>query len=92
MSQTRWLIIGVGNCHRAVADACSALFENLESRRLLATVDWISTTSGSWDVASNWSTDTVPGAGDDVVINVLGRSPDRDDQLERRIGKQHYGR
>src|SRR5208283_3364009 len=30
-------------------------FETLESRQLLSTVDWISPTSGSWDVASNWS-------------------------------------
>ena len=49
--------------------------ESLERRQLLATVDWISPTSGSWDVASNWSTDTVPGPTDDVVINVSGASP-----------------
>ena len=47
--------------------------EPLESRQLLATtVSWTSAISGSWDVASNWSTDTVPGPGDDVVINVPG--------------------
>jgi hypothetical protein len=50
-------------------------FETLESRQLLSTVDWISPTSGSWDVASNWSTGTVPGPGDDVVIDVSGASP-----------------
>ena len=50
-------------------------FETLESRQLLSTVDWISPTSGSWDVASNWSTGTVPGPGDDVVINVTGAAP-----------------
>src|SRR5271165_6298366 len=50
-------------------------FETLESRQLLSTVDWISPTSGSWDVASNWSTGTIPGPGDDVVINVTGASP-----------------
>jgi hypothetical protein len=44
--------------------------EVLEPRRLLAAISWVSTTSGSWDVASNWSTDAVPGAGDDVVIDV----------------------
>ena len=49
--------------------------EVLESRQLLATVQWISTTSGSWDVGSNWSADTVPGPGDDVVIDVSGASP-----------------
>ena len=38
----------------------------------MSTVDWISRTSGSWDVASNWSTDTVPGHSDNAVINVPG--------------------
>ena len=33
------------------------------------TVDWISTTSGDWNVGSNWSTGQVPGPGDDVVIS-----------------------
>jgi hypothetical protein len=28
-------------------------FETLERRQLLSPVDWISSTSGSWDVASN---------------------------------------
>jgi hypothetical protein len=33
---------------------------------------WNSTTSGSWRTASNWSTGSVPQAGDDVVINQPG--------------------
>jgi len=33
------------------------IIEPLENRQLLSTVDWISAASGSWDVASNWSTD-----------------------------------
>jgi hypothetical protein len=49
--------------------------ELLEDRRLLSTVNWTNPTSGSWDVASNWSTDTVPGPGDDVVIDYTGASP-----------------
>jgi phage baseplate assembly protein gpV len=49
---------------------CRLRVEVLESRQLLSTVDWSSSTSGKWDVASNWSTDTVPAAGDNVVINV----------------------
>ena len=49
--------------------------EILEPRQLLATVQWINPAGGSWDVASNWSTDAVPGSGDDVVINVSGASP-----------------
>jgi hypothetical protein len=52
-----------------------ARLEPLENRQLLSTVDWISTTSGNWDVASNWSDDAVPGPGDDVVINVSGATP-----------------
>ena len=50
-------------------------FEILEDRQLLATVNWISPTSGDWNVGSNWSTGQVPGTGDDVVINVSGASP-----------------
>jgi Planctomycete extracellular len=50
-------------------------FEVLEPRQLLSTVDWISKTSGDWNVGSNWSTGTVPGTGDDVVIDVSGATP-----------------
>jgi len=46
--------------------------EPLELRQMLSTVNSINPTSGSWDVASNWSTDTVPGPDDDVVINEPG--------------------
>ena len=49
--------------------------ELLEERQLLATVNWVSTSSGDWNVASNWSTHAVPGSGDDVVINVSGATP-----------------
>ncbi len=48
------------------------MMEVLEPRQLLATDTWISPTSGSWDVASNWSTDKVPGPADDVVIDDPG--------------------
>ena len=51
------------------------VIELLEIRQLLSTVDWISPTSGSWDVASNWSTGKVPGPADDVIIDVPGVSP-----------------
>ena len=34
-----------------------------------ATIDWIAGGGGSWNNAANWSTGTVPGAGDDVVID-----------------------
>jgi protocatechuate 3,4-dioxygenase beta subunit len=49
--------------------------ELLEDRCLLAAVNWISTQSGNWNIPSNWSTGKVPGANDDVVINVSGASP-----------------
>jgi RHS repeat-associated protein len=40
----------------------------LEPRTLLATVNWVATSSGNWNVGSNWSTGNVPGSGDDAVI------------------------
>jgi hypothetical protein len=43
--------------------------ESLEERALPSTVSWISSTSGAWTTAADWSTGAVPGAGDDVVIN-----------------------
>ena len=49
--------------------------EVLEERRLMTSVQWISKSSGNWDVAGNWSTDTVPGPNDDVTINVNGATP-----------------
>jgi hypothetical protein len=44
----------------------------LEDRVLPTTVNWINPNSGNWDTAANWSTGSVPGAGDDVVINTTG--------------------
>ncbi len=41
----------------------------------LSTVEWISTASGDWNVGSNWSTGTVPGSNDTVIIDVPGASP-----------------
>jgi hypothetical protein len=46
--------------------------EALELRRLFATVSWVLQGSGDWSVGANWSTGTVPQAGDDVVIDVPG--------------------
>jgi alpha-L-arabinofuranosidase len=43
--------------------------EALEDRVLPSTVSWISSKSGLWTAAANWSTGKVPGSGDDVVIN-----------------------
>ena len=43
-------------------------FEVLESRTLLAQVNWVAPSSGDWDLGSNWSTGQVPGPSDDVAI------------------------
>ena len=34
-----------------------------------ATVSWNTDSNGYWDVASNWSSGSVPGADDDVVTS-----------------------
>ena len=44
--------------------------DTLEDRVLLATAVWTNVAGGSWNVAANWSTNAVPGAGDDAVIDV----------------------
>lgn len=45
--------------------------EELEARRVLAVVSWDGGAStNSWHDAANWSGDQLPGANDDVVINV----------------------
>lgn len=43
----------------------------LEDRALPSTVHWIGG-SGDWSVGTHWDTGHVPGAMDDVVINVTG--------------------
>ncbi len=43
--------------------------EILEHRTLLSVVNWINPDGGNWDVPGNWSTDNLPGSGDDVVIS-----------------------
>jgi hypothetical protein len=44
-------------------------FESLESRRMLDAASWITVGSGNWDLASNWSSGTVPTSTTDVTIN-----------------------
>ncbi len=46
--------------------------DHLEARVVPATVHWIRPTSGTWATAANWDSNAVPGAGDDVVIDVPG--------------------
>ena len=55
---------------RHIRQGHKPLVEVLERRRLLTAVDWTATTSGDWDLGSNWSTGKVPGPGDDVTIDV----------------------
>jgi hypothetical protein len=38
----------------------------------MAAIHWKSAISGDWATAANWSSGTVPGAGDDVTISVAG--------------------
>ena len=40
----------------------------------MSSIFWNVTTSGDWDVASNWTPETVPGAGDDAVLGAIGFS------------------
>ncbi len=37
-----------------------------------ATRTWIGGTSTDWNTASNWSSNTIPGQGDDVIIGPIG--------------------
>ncbi|HEV8060442.1 MAG TPA: CARDB domain-containing protein, partial [Gemmataceae bacterium] len=47
-------------------------FELLEQRITPTTVTWINPAGGNWDTGANWSGGAVPGASDDVVIDVGG--------------------
>src|SRR4051794_5808177 len=56
---------GATHSRRVIAEA-------LERRQLLSTVTWDGGPAGTgfdWNIATNWSTDTVPTASDDVVIS-----------------------
>ena len=53
------------------------LLERLEDRTVLDAVNWINAAGGDWDTAANWvdtadNSHHVPGATDDVTINVAG--------------------
>ncbi len=49
--------------------------ERLESRTVLSTINWINPLGGDWDNASNWSSNSVPGAGDDAVLSIAVTNP-----------------
>lgn len=40
-----------------------------------ATVRWINSDDGDWDESVNWTGNAVPGANDDVVVDVVGAFP-----------------
>ena len=53
-----------------------ALFESLEPRRLLATINWDGGGDGtSWHDDANWEGDLLPGPLDHVVINRIASDP-----------------
>ncbi len=49
--------------------------ESLEHRTLLSSVSWINPNGGDWDIASNWSTDAIPTALDNVTISIAVSNP-----------------
>ena len=53
------------------ARSCRPRLEWMEPRTLLSAVTWTGGAGdNNWDTAANWSTDSVPGPGDDVTINI----------------------
>ena len=61
----------------AISGAYLPSLERLEDRTVLNGVSWINAAGGDWDTAANWvdtsnSSHHVPGATDDVTINVPG--------------------
>ena len=55
---------------RAAARPRRPRAEVLEARLMPAVVQWINPAGGTWNTPGNWSTGNLPGATDDVVINV----------------------
>lgn len=53
----------------AVLSLCLALPANA------ATVRWINSDDGDWDEPVNWTGNAVPGANDDVIVDVVGAFP-----------------
>src|SRR5689334_13228240 len=55
-----------------ISNAARASLESLESRMFLSTATWTNASGGSFNTASNWSTNSVPGSNDDVFITLNG--------------------
>ncbi len=59
--------------NRSPLRAVRLTIDGLEARTLLSAVSWTGKGDGtSWTDASNWSDDAVPGASDNVTINLSG--------------------
>ncbi len=66
-----------------------ASFEQLEDRRVLATVAWDGGGDGAtWHDALNWDGDTLPGQFDDVVIDVPGTLTEIEVELNQVVSVQ----
>ena len=51
--------------------SCRPRLEWMEPRTLLSAVTWTGEAGdNNWDTPANWSTDSVPGSGDDVTIDI----------------------
>jgi autotransporter-associated beta strand protein len=60
--------------------SCRPRLEWMESRTLLSAVTWTGGAGdNNWDTPANWSTDSVPGSGDDVTIDIAANIVHSDD-------------
>src|SRR5438876_11550193 len=71
-TRRRWLYRDHSCKVRTVSIQRRPEIEALEDRLVLSTISWISPDSGNWEIGSNWSGGAVPGASDDVIIDVPG--------------------
>jgi RHS repeat-associated protein len=68
MARKHWIRSWSSGKPRRKGRSWQPAIEVLEGRILPATVNWSNPSGGYWNVAANWSTNTVPGSGDDVSI------------------------
>src|SRR6185436_12119784 len=60
------------NQRRVLSRAVRAPIEALERRTLLTAISWTNGAGGDFNNPANWSTNTVPAAGDDASITLDG--------------------
>ena len=58
-----------------MARLSSPSLETLERRLVLSSVSWTNPNGGDWNTASNWSSDAIPTAADDVTISIGVSNP-----------------